>query len=474
MTARAGRHRGALVRAVPLFAAVVLAGCAVLQDYSRPALDLPASLRGQSAPGPSLATADWRTVFAEPAQQALIESALAGNFDLKIVEARVRQAQAAVALARSALSPSVGLGLATSPIARRPDERFSSTFLAAGLLRWEIDLWDRIGLRTQAAQGDLAATEAARDGARVSLIAEVASRYEELAALRAVRAVTEGSARLQADSLRLVRRRNQSGLVSSAEVRQAEGQLASTEARLPELRQQEAALENALSMLTGRAPAAIATANEPVGAATAQSAPPEALPAGLPSELIDRRPDLRAAEQRLIAANARVGEARALMRPSLSLTGTFGRIGFALDELFSSGSATVASLGPNVSQSLYDGGALEANRAAALARMDEALLAYRQAALNALREVADALKAHEESGAQRQRQVARVTAQREALRLANQRYGAGVVSFLEVLDAQRQLLAAETDLLNARLANRVAYVQVYRSLGGGWGPSVTR
>jgi multidrug efflux system outer membrane protein len=254
-------------------------------------------------------------------------------------------------------------------------------------------------------------------------------------------------------------------------VRQAEGQLASTEARLPDLRRQVAATENALSLLLGRAPDAVVTpAPEPI-APPAASSLLSALPAGVPSELIERRPDLREAEQRLVAANARVGEAKALMLPSLSLTGTFGRMAFALEDLFSSsGSSAVASVGPNVSQTLYAGGALVANREAALARLDQALLGYRRSVLNALREVADALQAHDEAGAQLERQGARVVAQREALRLADKRFGAGVVSFMEVLDAQRQLLAAETDFVNTRLARQLAYVQVYRALGGGWTP----
>ncbi|MFN9572199.1 MAG: efflux transporter outer membrane subunit, partial [Betaproteobacteria bacterium] len=276
---------------------------------------------------------------------------------------------------------------------------------------------------------------------------------------------------LQADSLRLMRRRNQAGIVSGAEVRQAEGQLASTQARVPELRRQMAATENALSLLAGRAPAALATVPGSTLEAAADAARllPPALPAGLPAALIERRPDLREAEQRLVAANARVGEAKALLLPGLSLTGAVGRIGFELERLFSSGGAgEVVSLGPNVTQTLYAGGALRANRDAALARLDQALLAYRSTALNALREVADALKAYEESGVALERQAERVTAQRAALGLADRRFAAGVVSFIEVLDAQRQLLAAETDHVSALLTRQQAVVQLYRALGGGW------
>lgn len=441
--------------------AAALTGCAVGPDYARPELQSPASFRGTTASGPSLGASDWRTVFTDTAQQALIDDALKNNLDLRVAESRIREAQAGVVIARSAGLPSVGLGLTTSPTARLPGDTLTSSFLAAGLISWEIDLWGRVRRGTEAARGDLAAREAARDGAQVSLIAEVASRHFELAALREVLASTESSARLQADSLRLMRRRNAAGIVSAAEVRQAEGQLAATEARLPEIRRQITATENALALLLARPPGAIDT-----GSIT-QALPP-ALPTGLPSELIDRRPDMREAEQRLVSANARVGEAKALMLPTLSLTGAFGSVSTALEDLFSSRAGEIASLGPNVTQTLYAGGSLRANVDASEARLEQALLAYRKTGLNALREVADALEAYVRSGEQLDKQNARVTAQREALRLADKRFGAGVVSFFEVIDAQRQVLAAETDMVNARLQRQIAYVQVYRALGGGW------
>jgi multidrug efflux system outer membrane protein len=467
MSAR--RARAGLL--MSLLAGAMLVGCST-SPLQRPAApEMPAAFQGASAAGPSLGSREWRAVFTDSAQQALIEAALAGNLDLQSAQARMREAQAALTIARSGVLPSAAIGLNTSPTARRPGDSLSSTFLLAGFLSWEIDLWGRLGYVVEASRGELAAREAARDGARVSIIAETASRYHELMALRAVLATTESSARLQTDSLRLIRRRNQAGIVSAAEVRQAEGQLASTEARLPELRRQVAATERALTFLLGRTPGEVATPLAPPQLSLVSTGPESAatLPAGLPSELIERRPDLREAEQRLVSAQARVAEAKAMMLPSLSLTGTFGRIGGALESLLlNSGGAAVASLGPNASHTLYAGGALGANRDAALARLDQALIAYRRAALNALREVADALKAHEESAIQLERQAARVVAQREALRLADLRFGAGVVSFLEVLDAQRQLLAAEADFVNTRLARQLAYVQVYRALGGGW------
>ena len=441
--------------------AALLAGCAVGDPYQRPVIDLPAKFRGAEPAPASMATSDWRVIFDDPALHETIAAVLAANLDLAAALTRVREAQSAVVVARAGGLPTLALGLQTSPTPRLPGESLTSSFLGAGLLNWEIDLWGRVQRATEAAGADLAAVQAAREGVQASLVAQAASRLLELSALREVQAATEKNVRLQRESLRLMQRRNQAGIVSSAEVRQAEGQLAATEARQPDLSRQIAATENALSLLMARPPA-------PMPVVQVSLNLPAQLPAGLPSALLERRPDLRQAEQQLVAANARVGVAKAQMLPSLSITGAFGRLSTELTDLLRSPASTVASLGPNVTHTLYSGGALGANRDLALARLDQALIAYRSAALGALREVADALEAYRRSGEQASAQQVRVDAQREALRLADKRFGAGIVSFIEVLDAQRQLLAAETDLVNARLARQLAYVQVYRSLGGGW------
>jgi multidrug efflux system outer membrane protein len=446
--------------------AVVLAGCAAVgNDYQRPSLDLPPAYRGPSGDGASLGAADWRSVFGDPRLQALIATALAQNMDLQLAEARIREGQAGVVIARSGALPGLALGLATTPTARTPGESFTSTFTGAGLLNWEIDLWGRIARNTEAARGDLGALQAARDGARVSLIAQVASLYYQLAAARETQAITRSSIELQAESLRVLSRRQTAGLVSMAEVRQSEAQLTATTALLPDLVRQVAALENALSVLISQPPGRIESSGT--------DAPlPVSLPAGLPSELVERRPDLLAAEQQLIAANARVGAAKAAMLPSLSITGTFGRISTELHRLLGNGAASVSSIGPNLSQKLYAGGALDAAHAAAVSRLDQALIAYRHAGLVALQDVSDALIAYEQAGTRLDSQGLRTVSQREALRLVNKRFDAGVVSFLEVLDAQRQLLAAETDLVNSRLSRQLALVQFYRALGGGWSAPV--
>lgn len=492
---------------------LALSACAVGPDYQRPSLNLPDNFRGDAAengvisndfsressatfsalpdsalldstlpdstlPGAEMALAaplgqrNWTQVFTDSALQALIQDALTNNLDLGIAEARLREAQAGVTIARAGLLPTVSLGLNTTPIARLPGDDFSSSFLAAGLLSWEIDLWGRVRRATEAARADLAGRAAARDGTQVTLVAETARRHFEIGALRDVLSATQYSAQLQSKALTLMQRRNQAGIVSAAEVRQAESQLASTQARIPAVERQLFATENALALLLGKPPGAVEGA-APNSAVTTPHNPrpdltlPAALPAGLPSALLERRPDVREAEQGLVAANARVGEAKARLFPSVSLTGVFGGISTSLNEVFSNPS-TVASLGPNLTQTLYAGGALLANQDAARARLDQALLRYRQTVLNALREVSDALNGYQRYGEELEQQQLRVTAAREALRLADKRFAAGVVSYLEVLDAQRQLLASETDFVNTRLARQTALIQVYRALGGGW------
>ena len=448
--------------AVALAMLLTVAGCKVVgDDYARPVVDVPGAFRGPAAAGDSLGEADWRSVFTDAQLQALVEQVLASNLDLQSAAARVREAQATLALVRSERLPQASLGLSTQVVPRNPGDALTSRFLAAGLLSWEIDLWGRIERRVEASTADLAGQRAAAAGARVSLVAETASRYFELGGAREVLDATERSAQLQRDALRLMQRRNKAGIVSAAEVRQAEGQLASTEARLPSIQRQVAALENVLALLQGRPPG-------PGPALPAVLQLPAALPAGLPSSMLERRPDLRQSEQRMVAANARVGEAKALFLPSLSITGAFGAISGQLDQLLRGGAQDVASLGPNVSQALYAGGALVANRDAAVARSEQAVLAYRSAVLNALREVSDALTSYELSGAEFEQQAKRATATREALRLADRRFAAGVISYLEVLDAQRQLLSAETELVNSKLNRQLALVQAYRALGGGW------
>ena len=276
--------------------------------------------------------------------------------------------------------------------------------------------------------------------------------------------VTQRAANNQREVLTLVNRLSAGGVASAAEVRQQDSVVASTAVRVPAIRRQIAETENALSILVGSIPG---TLRFDVPASLSLLPIP---PSGLPSSLLERRPDLRQAVAQMQAANARVNEAKAQFFPSISLTGLFGGVSSTLADVLSGQAARVASLGPNVLLPLYTGGALPANRDAALARLDQSLIGYRKSVLGALGEVADALVAYSTSAEVLELQGQRLRASREVQRLAEKRFSAGTTSFVEVLDAQRQLLSAETDAVQSLLERRLGLVRLYLALGGGWPP----
>ena len=297
---------------------------------------------------------------------------------------------------------------------------------------------------------------------QASLVATVARYYFQLSTLHDTLTITERSARNQGEVLRLIKRLSAAGISSAAEERQQESALAATEASLPTLRRQIAETENALSLLLGRNPGAFRLDVPP------KLALPGLIPPGLPSRLLEQRPDIRQAEARLMAANARVGEAKAMFFPSLSLTAIFGGVSTSLADVVHGRAPAVASIGPNLLQPLFAGGQIYFNREAAQARLDQAVINYRKTILNALGEVANGLVAYETSDALMETQARRVAASREAMRLADLRFRAGTTNFLEVLDTQRQLLAAETQEAQALLERRQALISIYLALGGGW------
>lgn len=456
-----------MMRRLPLAAAIsaaLLAGCAVGPDYQRPATDLPENFRNAppAADQPSLAEQDWQSVFTDPPLQKLIEEALRAGPDALLAAARVREAEASAGIARAPIFPQASLSLNTSAIAREPGDQYTSTFLGGAGISWEIDLWGRYRRGSEAARADLLASVAAQRGMQASLIGSVAAYYYQLAALRETQAVTQTTAENQREVLRLVKRLSAAGVSSAAEERQQESALGATEARLPPLRRQIAETENALSILLGRHPGALRFETPP----TLQV--PNLAPPGLPSTLLERRPDIQQAEAKLVAANARVGEAKAMFFPSLSLTAIFGGVSTSLSDVLSGSAPVVASVGPGLLQPLFAGGKIYFNREAAQARLDQALISYQKTVLGALGEVADTLTAFETSAELMDIQASRVNASREAMRFANLRFLAGTTSFLEVLDAQRQLLAAETDQAQSLLERRNALIRLYLALGGGW------
>ena len=457
--------------ALTAIACLLLGGCAVGPDYRRPEVALPDAYRGaakESAAAPALAAKNWREVFTDPPLQALIEEALAAGPDALLAAARIREAEALAGVSRAPLFPQASLSLNTSATARHSGDRFTSTYLGGAGISWEIDLWGRYRRANEAAQAELLASEDARNAMQASLVAKVAGYYYQLASLHDTLIVTERTAGNQREVLRLVQRLSAAGVSSAAEERQQETALATTEAGVPTLRRQIAETENALALLLGRAPGALRFDKPP------QLTLPGFVPAGLPSALLEQRPDIRQAEAGLVAANARVGEAKAQFFPSLSLTALFGGVSTSLADVVNGRAPIVSSIGPNLLQPLFAGGRIWFNTEAARARVDQAAISYRKTILNALGEVANALYAYESSAELMEIQGRRVEASREALRLAELRFRAGTANFLEVLDSQRQLLSAEVEQARALFERRSALVSIYLALGGGWSPADAR
>jgi multidrug efflux system outer membrane protein len=452
--------------AARLAPALLLAACNLGPAYSRPDLDLPGAYRNTvpEQDARSIADVPWWQVFDDPQLVELIGEALRDNLDLAIAAAQIVEAEAQVTVARAPIFPRLDAqGQATRGNRDAALSTTASSFLAALALSWEIDLWGRYLRATEAARANLLATEEGRAAVVASLVAGVAQQYLQLKGLRQRLDVIERTATAQRDSLRLVTLLARQGVQSAAEVRQAESQLLATEAQLPGIMRLIAQSEDALAILLGKPPRAF-----DVDASVPGLALPPRVPAGIPSELVERRPDIRQAEQRLVAANANVGVARAQFFPSISLTGTLGRASAALRDLVTGDGTTVHSISAGLTQPLFSGGALVANYDAARARAEQAALAYRRTVLVALQEVCDALAAYERDIEETETNRQRVAVTSESLRLAQLRFRSGVASYLEVLDAERQLLSAQLDLNASGLNQRIAAVQLYKALGGGW------
>jgi multidrug efflux system outer membrane protein len=444
---------------------VLLSGCSFIPEFQRPDTALPESYRHaseQNAAGQSMGEQDWRDVFSDPQLQILIEEALASGNDALLAAARLREAEALAGVARAPLYPQGSLSLNTSPTARLPGDSFTSNCMGGAGISWEIDLWGRYRSASEAAKAEMLATAEGKHAVQSSLVSSVAGLYFQLAALNEIQTVTQRAVENHRSVLTLIKRLSAAGIATAAEERQQESALATIEVRLPQLRRQIAETENALSILLARNPGAFS-----FNAAVSLDLP-EAVPAGLPSALLDRRPDIREAEDRMLAANARIGEAKALFFPSLSLTALYGGVSTRLVDLLNSQAADVASFGPDVMLPLFTGGRLTFNRDAAIARMEQAVISYRKTVLVAMGEVANALVAYETSLDALSLQTRRVESSRESLRLAELRFRSGTTSFLEVLEAQRQVLSAETDQVQTLLERRRALIKIYLALGGGW------
>lgn len=451
--------------------ALLAAGCAVQPDYQRPALELPPAWQA-AAPRPQPAQPWWR-VYDDPALERLIDEALANNADVLVAAARVDEARALLGETRSALKPEVGAnasagrtrssaatGLLPPGVAR---ER--SDYRAALDVSYELDVFGRLRAATDAARAELAASEAVRDAVRLALTARVASSYYGLLALDAEVELTRRALALREESLQLQRRRREAGVISDYDLRQLEAETATVRAQLPPLERDREIEEAALAALVGRSPRAVFEDAVTRSALSADAASAVAVPAGLPSDLLLRRPDLVEAEQRLVAANARVAVARSAFFPSIRLTGLLGSESAELGDLFT-GPAGIWSVAASLAQPIYAGGRLEAQRDAAAARERAALAQYGGAVRNAFREVRQALSAQSRARESFDAQATRVEALQDTLRLARLRYASGIASQLDVLDAERGLLAAQTARIEALRAQRAAVADLYRALGG--------
>ncbi|HQR53722.1 MAG TPA: efflux transporter outer membrane subunit [Burkholderiales bacterium] len=454
-----------------LVCAALLAGCSFAPKYERPQVDPPSAWRTPDAEGGSLAELAWWQLFQDEALRALIQIALAENRDLMIASARVEQARAQAGVVNSALFPQIG---ASGSAAREryseltypklPEPFTNNDFTLSAGAAFEVDLWGRLRNASAAARANLLATEDAQRTVYITLVSDVAATYFQLRAFDQDLEVAIRTRDTRAESLRIVQSRYDRGIASELDRAQAQRQYEGAVAAIPLIEQQVAQTENALSILLGRNPGAIVR-----GIALAQQPLPPAVPAGLPSSLLEQRPDLQAAEQGIVQANAQIGEARALYFPRITLTGDFGYASKSLSDLFT-GPARIWQGAAGFTVPIFDAGRIDSTVDLAQAKQREAILHYQQSVQQAFREVDDALVAYRKTRASRDAQVRVVDAANRAFKSADKRYLHGVSSYLDVLDAQRELFNAQLALTRTQLGELVAVVQLYRALGGGWSP----
>jgi multidrug efflux system outer membrane protein len=455
--------------AIP-FLALGLCGCLVGPNYHRPSTVLPAQFPGSPTAPESIADKRWFDLFQDATLKQLVETALQKNFDVRIAAERVIEARAQYGITRANLLPT--LDAQASYTASRsssigsfpfpPGTPVAFAYTQAGLqLSWELDLWGRLRRLDEAARAQYLASEDTRNGVIISLISDVMTTYFSIRELDLELEIAQQNNEIARHNLRLIQERKDRGAANGLEVQQAAQFLYTTTAEIPSVKRSIAQEEDALNLLLASAPAEV-----PRGLTLEQITPAPELPAGLPSSLLERRPDIRAAEDNLIAANAQIGAAKALFFPQISLTSFLGGQSQPLSMLFS-GPARMASIAPSALQPIFHAG-LRAGVQLTEAQEREMLLTYQKTIYGALREVADALAVHTQSREQRAEEEKLVHALSESVRLSNLRYRGGLDSYLQVLDAERDLFAGQLTLAQLRLVELQSVVQLYRALGGGW------
>jgi outer membrane protein, multidrug efflux system len=459
-------------------AAVALAGCTVGPNYKRPQVAVPASFRAPEplpeSQGASLADLKWFELFRNPQLDALIKVALVQNYDLRDAVARVDEARANLGITRSNQYPQVSASgdLQITRLSRDGQFPLPASFVtdqnrnwgeaALNLLSFQVDLWGQLRRATEAARANLLSADWNRKTVITTVVSQVASDYFELLELDSELRISQSTLATRQESLKLTEDREDHGLATELDVRQAEQLVESAAESIPQLQQQIGQTEDQVSLLLGKNPGSI----EREGRFSADYFAPE-VPAGLPSALLERRPDIRAAEQSLIAANANIGVARAAYFPQISLTGSIGGQSSTLAKLFS-GPNAAWSFVPQLTQPIFTAGRLKNNVRLAEAQRRDAQIAYEKSISTAFQEVSDALIAHQRTRESRVEQQKLVIALADRKRLAYRRYEGGVDTQLNALDADRDLLSAQLTLEQIRYAEVVSTVQLYNALGGGW------
>jgi outer membrane protein, multidrug efflux system len=457
-------------------AASLVASCTVGPNYHRPTIATPAAFRG-AADAPitdpaSLADLKWFEVFKDERLQELIRSALERNHDLRDAVVRVEAARAALGITRADQFPTVEAGASattvrssasgTFPLPEGVDQTRTFGNVGINLVSFELDVWGRLRRATEAARADLLASEENRKAVVTTLVSDVANAYFDLLELDMELAIARRTLAVREDSLTLITNRERGGLGTLLDIRQGEQLVHSAAQAIPNIEQLIAQTENRISLLLGGSPGAIARGRS----LTLQEQPP-AVPAGLPSSLLERRPDIRAAEQQLVAANAIIGVARAAYFPRISLTGLLGFQGDQLSSLFT-GPTRVWQFAPQVTQPIFNAGRVRSNVKLAETQQQLALIHYDRTIQTAFREVSDALVQHQKVREIRAKQQLLVTTLQDRSRLSYVRYEGGIDTLLNALDADRDLFDAELRLAETSRNELLALVQLYRALGGGW------
>jgi multidrug efflux system outer membrane protein len=456
---------------VALTFGLLLAGCMVGPNYKRPPVESPGAYRGDSqsplASSEPLGDEKWWDLFQDPVLQQLIRTALEQNYDLRIAASRVLQAQAQLGITRANQFPTVSAG---AEVFSQRNPKISSAFPSyesnAGevdlAVVWNLDFWGKYRRQTEAARASLLASQWGHRAVLASVVSNVATAYFTLRELDLALDVSKKTLAARQDSLRLTSVLAKNGSASALDLRQSEQLVYTASETIPDLERQIVLQENSLSILLGHNPGPI-----PRGRQLTEQPNPPTIPIGLPSELLERRPDIREAEETLVAANAQIGVAKAAFFPSISLTGTAGYESFALNNLFTH-SQRIWNGAASLTQPVFAGGALRAGKRLADAQEQEMLLTYEQTIMNAFQEVSNSLTAYQKGREFREQQELLTAAAEDADRLSKILYQHGGTSYLQVLTSENNDFSAELNLAQAQLTERLALVQLYNALGGGW------